>query len=1192
MKKQFWIAMAVILSCYGCGDDSGSAQVSSGGCGDGVVSGDEACDDGNTESGDGCASDCLSIEDGYTCLPQGGECTAIDEPQPSGGTVRCGDGLVSGDEACDDGNTSSGDGCTSDCKTVEEGYTCPPRGGVCSKTLPKEVRCGDGVIGGDEVCDDGNTESGDGCASDCLSIEEGYVCSRPGYACTPPQCGDGSVQAELGETCDEGLFNYWYGKGICGVDCKPAHYCGDGLLDQIDRDNGEVCDLGERNGTDEYGGCSSDCQFLAHCGDGIFDAAHEACDDGNTVNGDGCSSECKIESGYACVVQSSVSVCTEIPCGNGSVEADKNETCDDGNKNADDGCSPICQIEKGWKCEITAAGLSECIQTCGNGILDEGEACDDGNVISGDGCSSQCVIEPGYLCDEANRPCFARACGDGILAGSETCDDGNAISGDGCSKLCQRETGYTCDKPGELCKETVCGDGHVQGDETCDEGGNGTEGCRHCQIVMGWECKTPGASCTKTAVFGDGILQGAEQCDEGHQIKPENKTEGCQDGVITDGWRCPTPGEKCLKGACGNGILEKGEACDDGNLVAGDGCSPVCQREPVFDCTGGVCKPVCGDGIVIYDSDGNALEECDDGNNINGDGCSAECKRENGFSCTNVDPAARPEILNLPVVYRDFRAYHTRGTGNRDYGMPPLYSGPGYFTEAEFNALPESCRDPELIKGNGYRMRHYPAVGTPIPDFQGNGCYSWNRCANVVYPTLSAAGRPMLRPSKEITKSPWATTGFDNYETCAELYTCPEIFDYWYKDSPMSLTIPQTLKLTKMSGTTDTYQYTSSDFWPLDGKGFHAANANELYSKREEYHGLFTTHFQSYFRYNGGETFTFSGDDDVWVYFNGQLVMELAGIHGDWQQRITFKKDGEPVQSIGDSIEVYGSQYGMYPGGIYDMQMFHAERCQGGSRFTLTLAGFVNMGASTCASVCGDGLVRGAEACDPGPFAPGETQESKEAKAHAAGCSLDCKLSPYCGNGKIEAGEECDTPDVEWCKNCKLTDGTCGNGVKEGHEECDENDGVAEGQTCSPTCRIEGCGDGIVQAGESCDDGNAINDDGCSNKCELPACGDGIVQSWLGEVCDDGKNDGSYNGCGFGCSYIPPRCGDGIVDALNGEICDDGVNNGAYGTCNSDCQSLPEHCGDGIVQAAYEQCDEGAQNGFGSCSSNCMFVVN
>lgn len=77
------------------------------------------------------------------------------------------------------------------------------------------------------------------------------------------------------------------------------------------------------------------------------------------------------------------------------------------------------------------------------------------------------------------------------------------------------------------------------------------------------------------------------------------------------------------------------------------------------------------------------------------------------------------------------------------------------------------------------------------------------------------------------------------------------------------------------------------------------------------------------------------------------------------------------------------------------------------------------------------------------------------------------------------------------------------------------------------------CGDGVIDEdeGEECDNGNANADDaGCTTACKLATCGDGLVQSGK-EQCDDGVNDGAYDGCLKGCAALAPHCGDGIVDA-------------------------------------------------------------
>ena len=156
----------------------------------------------------------------------------------------CGNGVLDPGEECDDGNNTTGDGCSADCQ---------------------DEKCGDGDIDTGEQCDDGNTSNGDGCSAEC-TIE--------------PSCGDGVLDA--GEECDDG--NNTDGDG-CSANCQDEK-CGDGVLDE-----GEQCDDGN---TDDGDGCSAECTIESKCGDGVLDAGEE-CDDGNNTDGDGCDSECQDE---------------------------------------------------------------------------------------------------------------------------------------------------------------------------------------------------------------------------------------------------------------------------------------------------------------------------------------------------------------------------------------------------------------------------------------------------------------------------------------------------------------------------------------------------------------------------------------------------------------------------------------------------------------------------------------------------------------------------------------------------------------------------------------------------------------------------------------------------------------------------------------------------------------------------------
>lgn len=137
----------------------------------------------------------------------------------------------------------------------------------------------------------------------------------------------------------------------------------------------------------------------------------------------------------------------------------------------------------------------------------------------------------------------------------------------------------------------------------------------------------------------------------------------------------------------------------------------------------------------------------------------------------------------------------------------------------------------------------------------------------------------------------------------------------------------------------------------------------------------------------------------------------------------------------------------------------------------------------------------------------------------AAAC-LDV-VPTNCGNGQIDAGEQCDdgntTPGDHCSATCQI-ESVCGDGVAEGNEQCDDGN-VAAGDGCAPVCRPEVCGSGYTDPGETCDDGNTTDGDGCSATCQRePRCGDGVLDP--GESCDDG-NTVTGDGCSAGCAPEP-----------------------------------------------------------------------
>lgn len=447
----------------------------------------------------------------------------------------CGDGFVlKGVEACDDG---PGPGCDENCQEVAPGYRCSGLGGGCS--MP---RCGDGIEDLDrgERCDDGNDESGDGCAS--CQPEPGFVCRRF-FGCFPTTCGNNEIEydwdTQSGETCEDGDLESGDG---CDANCRTEPgwactwegcrrvVCGDGIVSRGDFGGGETCD--DRN-TEPGDGCDANCQVepgwicdewlggcqRVVCGDLVLSPG-EMCDDGNAEDGDGCSSACTSEPGFACMWRPGP--CVAVVCGDGQQMSDDVgsvfESCDDGNTEGGDGCDGGCQLEPGWVCD--AAGCRQIV--CGDGVVDragvggggpkpveggkrnvpvdpggggEGplvtdEACDDGNDKPGDGCSELCQIEEGWFCETPGQPCVQPTCGDGKVEGLERCDDGNTDAGDGCSEECAREPGWVCREAGVACEALpapwVCSVVYYGSGDGCDCGCGAAD--PDCADTTVWAC--------------------------------------------------------------------------------------------------------------------------------------------------------------------------------------------------------------------------------------------------------------------------------------------------------------------------------------------------------------------------------------------------------------------------------------------------------------------------------------------------------------------------------------------------------------------------------------------------------------------------------------------------------------------------------------------------------------------------------
>lgn len=271
-----------------------------------------------------------------------------------------------------------------------------------------------------------------------------------------------------------------------------------------------------------------------------------------------------------------------------------------------------------------------------------------------------------------------------------------------------------------------------------------------------------------------------------------------------------------------------------------------------------------------------------------------------------------------------------------------------------------------------------------------------------------------------------------------------EAFAQWYNDVPaVNLSAPLLLILGQIGSNPPLYQYTNNNFFPID---------NQLWGNQGRPHNYhFTLEVHSRFTYQGGEVFTFQGDDDLWVFINGKLAIDLGGVHASMTATV--------------NLDASAAALGITPGGNYTFDLFFAERHTVASNFTITTTILLLQ------EVCGDGIDNDLD---------GFTDCSDSECAELTECTIVIVTPPneVCGDGfdNDENGLfDCDDPACLSDPVCSIPYEICGDGLDNdgnGLSDCDD-------LVCSslPTCVCEPSPEFCNGEDDNC---NGILDDNCN----------------------------------------------------------------------------------------------------------------
>ncbi|AKU98851.1 Multiple EGF-like-domain protein 3 precursor [Labilithrix luteola] len=737
-------------------------------CGNGKLEKGEECDDGNTQSNDGCSATCKveSALEGDICpgatialtaqgtnlhaTVNGSTASAYNQygsacgggsgrdmvytfTPPSSGkalvTLTAGfPAIISSRGTCDDATSEAScsdiSAATGGTTTLEvpvfantpvyflvDGY-----GGSSGPfTLDIDVTtavCGNGVAEAPESCDDGNLVGGDGCSAGCQLEEGGVLNNCPGepFELTGPPgavrkisfAGDTLVQGGTPALASVGCF-YWAGNDVvyaiksdvagsvkadvvtgyskANLHAKSDCYSSDYQLGctQIEAPGAMSLEFpvnagqwfylfvdGHKESSKIYGGPYQLNVAItpSSCGNHLLDG-NEQCDDGNTVAGDGCTADCKLETfadvdkcpGHPVPLNlQNDGTYTAVVSGTTKGMANDVKECGIYSSSGGDTVYAITPTTDGYL-EGTLVGpfnsvlgvLKACTGTpagaVATDILDcsyKASASTTPFGLIGLGSVMKTVATPVvanttyYLFVESavssglasggsyelNVKVTPPTCGNGRIEGTETCDDGGRDPNDGCDADCHLEP---------ITSRSTCNDAEAI---TLAPLGGGNYGASLARGTLNLLANGNFATSTLDACYALGKNAFFSVTAPAAGVLRATAKSTTFDVIL--GIRKPTCSLTGTPAMCANASTKGSEETLALPVAAGETIYIVVDGKDAnesgrFNLDVSLVPPGCGDGFFTPTVD----EECDDGNTISGDGCSATCKLEK--TITGVD---------------------------------------------------------------------------------------------------------------------------------------------------------------------------------------------------------------------------------------------------------------------------------------------------------------------------------------------------------------------------------------------------------------------------------------------------------------------------------------------------------------------------------------------------------------------------